>query len=80
MYEGILGPSTRSFPPMFIVRIISKDRKELSDEEVDNIMENNNPMLRFENIEQYEEFQPETEDKISFHFNSDGMIVNFKKI
>lgn len=55
---------------MFIVRIISKDGKKLSNEEVDNIMENNNPMLIFENIEQYEEFQPETEDKISFDFNS----------
>lgn len=80
MYEGILGPSTKSFPPMFIIRVISKDGKELNEEEIDNIMENKQPVLRFENIEQYEELQPETEDRISFNFDSNGIVFNFKKI
>jgi hypothetical protein len=82
MYEGILGPTTRSFPPMFIVRIISKDGKELSDEEIDSIMENNNPMLRFQSVEEFEQFQNleiDTDDKITFDFDSNGIIINYKK-
>jgi hypothetical protein len=41
---------------MFIIRIISKDRKELNDDEID------------------------TDDKITFDFDSNEMIINYKKL
>jgi hypothetical protein len=76
--EGIFtGIATRSLPPMFIIRVISKNGKNIEEDDDDS-----NSRIVFESVEEYEEINEEIlrelepNDKIKFDLNSEGNIVN----
>jgi hypothetical protein len=76
-YEGIFtGIATRSLPPMFIIRVISKNGKNIEEDD------DSNSRIVFESVEEYEEINEkilrelEPNDKIKFDLNSERNIVN----
>lgn len=80
--KGIFtGISTRSLPPIYIIRVISKNGKNIEEDDDDS-----NSSIVFNSIEEWEEIKEkilsklEPNDKITFDLNSDGNVINIKKM
>lgn len=76
--EGIFtGIATRSLSPIYFINVISKNGKNLDDNNEDS-----NARIVFNSIEEWEEIEEkllsklEPNDKINFDLNENGNIVN----
>ncbi|CAO3638209.1 unnamed protein product [Cunninghamella echinulata] len=77
MYQGKIGPSTRSLPPIHIIQVLSKDGVPLNgDDEVQ-------ASIYYKDIEEWKRIEGERPyefgEEISFDIDPDGRAINIKR-
>ncbi|CAO3639343.1 unnamed protein product [Cunninghamella echinulata] len=70
MYEGIIGPSPKIFPPMHLIQVISKDGVNLSEEEIEAINEEGPIRIMYKTIEEFEKLEGDRPFEIEEKYHS----------